>query len=156
MIMTPSRHAIFACALALSGSLALGACGTEITTPQFPAFGTYELLWVNGDTLPVHTGETEGNESIEILAGTIVANTNQTCEFRHTFRMTSLEDGAVRTESETEPCEWRLIGTTFNVSMQNGGLLAGVLSEQALWFSFASNDGSPLLFTYRRTGDPPN
>jgi hypothetical protein len=142
--------------LTLSIPSILGACGNDITTNQAPAFGTYDLAWVNGDTLPVATGETEQNEQIEVLAGRIFANTDQTCEFHHTFRMTSLDDQTVNTASEVEPCEWQLIGQVFNVSFDNGGFLAGVLSEQALWFDFASNDGSLLRFRYQRSGDAPS
>jgi hypothetical protein len=134
---------------------ALEACRSDINTPQGIAFGTYQLRLVNGDTLPVRTGEVDGI-MYAVLAGTIIANMDQTCEFRHTFRLTSLADESERVESESEPCTWQLVDRGFHARFGNGSLLSGVLALNALWFDFPSTDGSAFLFMYERTADPPN
>jgi hypothetical protein len=133
---------------------ALVACNSDIDTPQAQAVGFYELRLINGDSLPVQTGEVDGI-LYDMLASSVVARTDQSCEFRHTFRLTSLEDQSVRVESEVEPCTWQLIDQGFHVRFPNGSLLSGFLALNALWFDFPSNDGGGFRFMYERTGDPP-
>jgi hypothetical protein len=148
-------HPLRLALLAASSLLGVAACSTEINTPQSAAFGSYELRLVNGDSLPVQTGEVDGI-MYDVLAGSVFANTDQSCEFRHTFRLTSLSDQSVRVESEAEPCTWQLIDQGFHVRFPNGSLLSGFLALDALWFDFPNNDGGAFRFMYERTGEPPN
>jgi hypothetical protein len=142
-------------ALAAPFLIGLVACHSDINTPQELAFGTYDLLLVNGDSLPVQTGELDGY-LWDVLSGTIVANSDQTCAFRHTYRFTSLADQSVRQESENEACTWQLIDQGFHVRFSNNGsLLSGFLAQNALWFDFPGNDDTLLRFMYQRTGTPP-
>ena len=140
--------------LALPLLLALVACSSDISTPQAPAFGVYQLRLINGDTLPVQTGEVDGVLN-DVLAGSIHANTDHSCEFRHTFRLTSLDDQTTRVESEIQPCTWQLIDQGFHVRFPNGSLLSGFLALNALWFDFPSNDGGAFRFMYEKIGDAP-
>jgi hypothetical protein len=141
--------------LALPAAFALVACSSDIDTPQEIAVGSYQLLLVNGDTLPVQTGEQDGYLWV-VLAGSIVAKSDQTCEFRHTYRYTSVADQTVREESEVSLCTWQLIEQGFHVRFPgNGALLSGLLAQNALWFDFPGNDNNTFRFMYQRTGDAP-
>ena len=134
---------------------ALVACNSDIDTPQQAAYGTYQLRLINGDSLPVETGEVDGFLN-HVLSGYIDANTDQTCAFGHTFQLTSVEDESVRVESEIEPCTWQLVEQGFHVRFPNGSLLSGFLALNALWFDFPAPDGGAFRFMYERIGDPPN
>jgi hypothetical protein len=152
----PRRFRPMLLALALPLLIGFGACSSDINTPQELAFGSYQLLLVNGDSLPVQTGELDGYLWY-VLAGAIVANSNQTCEFRHTYRFISMADQSVRVESEVAPCTWQLIDQGFHVRFnENGSLLSGLLAQNALWFDFPGNDDTSFRFMYQRTGTPPN
>jgi hypothetical protein len=142
-------------ALMVPALFALTACRSDINTPQGIAFGTYQLRLVNGDTLPVRTGEVDGI-IYHVLASTIIANTDQTCEFRYTYRLTALTDESQRVESESDLCTWQLVDQGFHARFGNGSLLSGFLALNALWFDFPSDDGTGFLFMYERIGDPPN
>jgi hypothetical protein len=133
--------------------VALAACSTDSSTPQSLAFGSYTLVLVNGDSLPVQTGELDG-VLWEVLAGSIDANSDQTCTFRHTYRFTSADE-ASRVESESVPCTWQLIDQGFHVRNSNGSLLSGLLAQNALWFDFPGNDDTVFRFMYQRDGSPP-
>ena len=142
-------------AVALPLLLMLVACRDDIVTPQEAAVGTYQLLLVNGDSLPIQTGELDG-VLWDVLAGSIIANADQTCEFRHTYRLTSLSDGTVRVESESNTCTWQLIDQGFHVRFpESGSLLSGFFTLTALWFDYPSNDGGSFRFMYQRVGSPP-
>jgi hypothetical protein len=153
MLSPPGPRRLLALAAPLL-QLALVACSSDIETPQAQAVGFYELRLINGDSLPVQTGELDGI-LYDILASSVTARIDQSCEFRHTFRLTSLGDESVRVESEVEPCTWQLIDQGFHVRFPNGSLLSGFLALNALWFDFPSNDGGGFRFMYERTGDPP-
>lgn len=149
MIRSHSRRVALP-ALAAAAVAAVGAC-SEINTPQAPAVGTYDLVFVNGDTLPAG-GWVVDNEEVEVLEGTIVARSDQSCEFRHTFRMRDADeaDATPRVESEVEACTWRLFDVFFNVSFANGGSMSGQFYQQDLWFDHSTPEGTPLRFIYER------
>lgn len=132
--------------------LALVACSDDISTPQGAAVGTYQLRLINGDSLPVQTGEVDGI-LYDILASSVIARADQSCEFRHTFQLTSLSDQSVRVESEVEPCSWQLIDQGFHVRFPNGSLLSGFFALNALWFDFPNGNGGSFRFMYERTLD---
>jgi hypothetical protein len=150
----PSTRAVLRVALPLLLGL-VGACATDFDTPQEQALGQYNLTLVNGDSLPYQTGELDGF-IWEVMSGQIIANADQTCAFRHTYRATSLADQSVRTESDDESCTWQLIDQGFHVRFPStGGLLSGLLAQNALWFDFPGTDLTTLRFMYQRSGSPP-
>lgn len=140
-------------ALAIPLSMTLAACGNEITTTQFQAVGTYELTFINGDTLPAHIGESD-DDQVDMLSGTIIAREDHTCEFHHTLRLTSLNDQSVRTDSVTERCQWQLIDVYFTATFEDGGWSTGQLFQQEIWFDRLFSGGEPLRFVYERKSEP--
>lgn len=149
--MIRSRPRRLALPVLAAAAVAFVAACTEINTPQLPAVGTYDLRFVNGDTLPAG-GWVVDDEEVEVLQGTIVARQDQTCEFSHTFRMRDANnlDAEPRTESEIEACTWQLFDVFFQASFENGGSMSGQFYQQDLWFDHSTPDGVPLRFIYER------
>lgn len=75
----------------------LGACGDSGTGPEDSTSGTYALETVNGNRVP-YTILQFGNDKIEVVAGSITINADNTFSWRVTLRTT--EGGRVTTEED--------------------------------------------------------
>jgi len=137
---------------ALLALLLVAACGdSEITGLEREAIGSYRLQWVNGEELPMSIGEQEAH-LIDVLDGRITLRADKTCDFSHTYILTSLEDQSERTVvDDADACTWKVDRVALHLRFPStGGSISALRSAQSLWFSYTFNP--PASFVYDRDG----
>jgi len=146
------RNRTFFRATALLGILILAACtDAEITGLEREAIGSYRLKWVNGEELPMSIGEQEAH-LVDILDGRVTLRADKTCDYSHTYILTSLEDQSERTVvDDADTCTWKVDRVALHLRFPStGGTISAIRSAQSLWFSYAFNP--PVNFVYDRDG----
>ncbi len=117
----------------LAGGL-LTACGDDgdaTGTGGTSIFGTYALQTVNGTSLPFVLIQI-GNDKIEVTAGSVRLNSDNTYSVSVTFRLT--EAGTVTTETDTGAGTYTASGSTiqFSDSGDGEGPFTGSISGNTL------------------------
>ena len=98
------------CALALAGSVALGACSDDNGTgPDNNIEGTYTLTTIEGEDLPVTVFAFEGY-TLEVLSGQVRLMDDNEFTASLTFRETT--DGDPDTYTESDTGTWSRSGNT--------------------------------------------
>ena len=123
------------------------ACSGDSTSPSSIA-GTYNLQTIDGQSLPVVVFE-EGTDKVEVMAGSMILNSDQTYSESVSFRIT---DGAiVTTDIEASAGSWTLSGSaiTFTATAGDnaGDTFLGSISGNTLTFieALSGDDGVTLV-----------
>ena len=117
------------------GGDATGPGGTSI-------FGTYTLETINGSSLPFVVFQV-GNDKVEITAGSVQLNSDNTYSVSVTFRLT--EAGTVTTETDTGAGTFTATGSTiqFSDAGDGSGPFTGSISGNTLTII---DDGDTFVF----------
>lgn len=140
--------------LGATAAIALMGCGSD--APLAPEngnggntgggiTGTYSLTTVNGGTLPVVLFQ-NSTDKVEITAGSISLNADNSTTFSLTIRETS--GGSVSTETETDVGTYSVTGNQVNFDY-NSFTFAAVVSGSTLSFAITI-DGNPGTLVFQK------
>ena len=108
----------------------LSACGSDSTGPKDTDWlGTYALETVEGQNLPAVLIQI-GNDKLEITAGSIRLNEDQTFSASLTFRTT--EGGNVTTDTESDTGTYTKNGNALRFTYGDGSQDTGSLNGKVL------------------------
>jgi hypothetical protein len=111
----------------------LAGCKDDPVDPMVQVSGTYTLQTVNGSALPVIVYQ-DAEERDELLAGTLIMQSNGTWTETFTVRTTFLETGGTSTTTEADAGTYTVDGNTINFT-SNGFNYIGSRSGNQITYS---------------------
>jgi hypothetical protein len=120
--------------------LVIGLAGcSDPVDPDDPAIGTYELITVNGQELPVLF-----TASQDLIEGTLIVRSNGTCGDRFVFRQAGVpEDAEVENQETGEACSWTRTRNTLRFAWESGTVTTGLVEGRRIETEI---QGSVLVF----------
>ena len=120
-------------------------CGSVDVTDPGSVAGTYPLRTLNGDELPAVLLQVGTTFLLEITAGSLTLNADQTCSITLTLRET--EDGTVTTAPETAVCTYTLNSGAIALDLTGSDFqdtLGGVISGSTI--TITDDEGEVFVF----------
>ncbi len=121
-------------------SLAIVGCGDDGVGPENSFTGRYDLISVNGESVPYVMAQV-GNHALEMTAGFLQLNNDETFSTAGTFRETV--GGSVSTYHQPASGSWTRTGDQVSLTYSNGSVDTAVVSGNQLT---VTSDGVSFVF----------
>lgn len=116
---------------AAASSTVLIGCGDDDPTTPASALGTYTLRTIDGEAPPVVLFEDDLSKD-EVLAGSVLLATGNSCTVRITFRETDKQSNEEEESEEVTPCTFSISGSTITFNFGVLGLLSATISGDTI------------------------
>ncbi|MGY8800290.1 MAG: hypothetical protein ACKVG4_16120 [Longimicrobiales bacterium] len=118
----------------------LAGCGDSITEADSTPVGSYALISLNGQPLPLTIEELPG-ESVTLTSATLTLNADGTCSLLSTIQETTATGTATETDSSIGT--WGNTGNAISFAWSDGTALAGSWSGDTI---VITSEGFVYLF----------